>query len=64
MWLDGTPYWDGIQLDETAFPILLIEMARCEKALSDADMKRLWPMVRKAAGLLVRNGPVTQQDRW
>ncbi len=23
-----------------------------------------WPMVRRAAGFIVRNGPVTQQDRW
>ncbi|MDR3575896.1 MAG: glucan 1,4-alpha-glucosidase [Anaerolineaceae bacterium] len=64
MWLDGLPYWDGVQLDETAFPILLIELARRENALFEDGMKRLWPMVRKAAGFLVRNGPVTQQDRW
>ena len=64
MWLDGLPYWDGIQLDETAFPILLLELGMREKALSEEDIKRGWPMVRKAAGFLVRNGPVTQQDRW
>ena len=22
-WIDGTPYWQGIQLDEVAFPIML-----------------------------------------
>ena len=33
MWLDGTPYWGGIQMDETAFPILLVDLARREKAL-------------------------------
>ena len=22
-WLGGTPYWQGLQLDETAFPVLL-----------------------------------------
>ncbi len=26
MWLDGTPYWAGVQMDETAFPILLTEI--------------------------------------
>src|ERR1019366_7019800 len=26
-WLDGRPYWQGLQLDECAFPILLVEMA-------------------------------------
>jgi glucoamylase len=64
MWLDGTPYWQGIQMDETAFPILLVDLARLEGALEDADLRSLWPMARRAAGFLARNGPVTQQDRW
>lgn len=64
MWLNGTPYWSGIQMDETAFPILLVDLARREKALDADDLTRLWPMVRRAASFIVRNGPVTQQDRW
>ncbi len=64
MWLDGTPYWSGIQMDETAFPILLVDLARREKALDNGELTSLWPMVRRAAIFLVRNGPVTQQDRW
>jgi len=64
MWLNGIPYWSGIQMDETAFPILLIDLARREKALGRGDLTALWPMVRKAASFIVRNGPVTQQDRW
>jgi len=64
MWLDGSPYWGGIQMDETAFPILLVDLANREKALRSDDLERLWPMVKKAAGFLVRNGPVTSQDRW
>ncbi len=64
MWLDGRPYWNGIQMDETAFPILLVDLARREKALAPKDLAGLWPMVRRAAGFLVKNGPVTQQDRW
>ncbi|MBS0613272.1 MAG: glucan 1,4-alpha-glucosidase [Proteobacteria bacterium] len=64
MWLDGTPYWNGLQLDEAAFPILLVDLARREGALSEADLRRLWPMARRAAGFLVCNGPVTLQDRW
>ncbi|MCL5236717.1 MAG: glucan 1,4-alpha-glucosidase [Nitrospirae bacterium] len=64
MWLDGMPYWSGIQMDETAFPILLVDLARREKALDKGDLTRLWPMVRRAASFLVQNGPVTQQDRW
>lgn len=64
MWLNGSPYWDGIQMDETALPILLVDLAHREKALSDAHVVRLWPMVKKAAGYLARNGPVSPQDRW
>ncbi len=64
MWLDGSPYWDGIQMDETALPILLVDLAHREKALAEADVARFWPMVRQAAGYLVRNGPVSPQDRW
>ncbi|HKT07705.1 MAG TPA: glycoside hydrolase family 15 protein, partial [Gemmatimonadaceae bacterium] len=64
MWLDGTPYWNGIQMDEAALPILLIDLARREGALSVEELQQLWPVVRRAAGFLVRNGPVTQQDRW
>jgi glucoamylase len=64
MWLDGTPYWNGIQMDEAAFPILLADLARREGALSEEDLRQLWPMTRRAASFLVCNGPVTQQDRW
>jgi glucoamylase len=64
MWLDGSAYWGGIQMDETAFPILLVDLARREDALSADEMARFWPMVHRAAGFLVRNGPVTPQDRW
>jgi glucoamylase len=64
MWLDGSPYWNGIQMDETALPILLVDLARREKALEEGDTARFWPMVRQAAGYLVRNGPVSPQDRW
>ncbi|MCA9123607.1 MAG: glucan 1,4-alpha-glucosidase [Planctomycetaceae bacterium] len=64
MWLDGRPYWNGIQMDETALPILLVDLAYREKAIDDHELERLWPMVRKAAAFVVCNGPVTQQDRW
>jgi glucoamylase len=61
MWLEGTPYWNGIQLDETAFPILLADSLRRTSALNGIDA---WPAIRRAAGYVVCNGPVTQQDRW
>ncbi len=64
MWMDGTPYWNGIQMDETAFPILLVDLAFRKNALDADGLARFWPMVRKAAGFILTNGPVTLQDRW
>ncbi len=64
MWLDGRPYWNGLQMDETAFPILLTDLLRREAPACYGNAQRWWPMVRKAASFLVVNGPVTQQDRW
>jgi glucoamylase len=64
MWLDGTPYWGGVQLDEVGFPILLAAQAWREGTLETDEVGQLWPMVREAAGFIARNGPVTQQDRW
>jgi glucoamylase len=64
MWLDGSPYWNGVQMDETGFPILLVELANRQGALDEQALWLLWPMVRRAAGFLAANGPVTQQDRW
>ena len=64
LWLDGRPYWSGIQMDETAFPILLLDQLRREAPTGLGKLERWWPMVRKAASFILRNGPVTQQDRW
>jgi glucoamylase len=60
-WVNGNPYWRGIQLDEVAFPILLALQLSQQNALQDFDP---YPMVLKAAGYLLRHGPVTQQERW
>jgi glucoamylase len=64
LWLDGRPYWSGIQMDETAFPILLLDLLRREAPDSLGKLDRWWPMARRAASFLLRNGPVTMQDRW
>jgi len=61
MWLNGIPYWGGVQMDETAFPILLADALRRINELKGLNP---WSMVRQAASFLVCNGPVTQQDRW
>jgi glucoamylase len=60
-WIDGEPYWRGIQLDEVAFPILLAWKLHEVDALGDFDP---YAMVLRAAGYLVRQGPATPQERW
>ena len=64
MWLDGRPYWNGLQMDEAALPILLVDLVRRTAPHELGRIERWWPMVRRAASFLVCNGPVTQQDRW
>lgn len=61
MWVEGTPYWVGIQMDETAMPILLADTLKRNNGLMDLDP---WPMIEKAAKYIIRYGPVTQEDRW
>ena len=60
-WVDGTPYWTGIQLDEVAFPIILAWRLWKMDGVGIFD---IYPFVEKAAAFLVRYAPVTQQERW
>jgi len=60
-WIDGRPHWTGIQLDEVAFPVLLAWRLWKLGALGNFDP---YPMVRRACGFLIREGPVTAQERW
>jgi glucoamylase len=60
-WIDGTPYWQGIQLDEVAFPILLAWRLHAMGLDTGFDV---YPMVMRAAAYLVKHGPATQQERW
>lgn len=60
-WVDGTPYWQGSQLDEVALPVLLAGRLSATGGLADFDPR---PMVRRAARYLIERGPATQEDRW
>src|SRR5215469_3826252 len=60
-WLGGTGYWSGVQLDETAFPVLLAVALDERQALDGTDVS---DMIRRALSFLVRQGPVSEQDRW
>jgi glucoamylase len=60
-WLSGRPHWNGIQLDEAAFPVLLAS------ALAEADALggvAVADMVRRALAFIALHGPATDQDRW
>jgi glucoamylase len=63
-WLDGSPYWHGVQLDECAFPMLLLDMAWREGAIPRPVLLSYWPMCARAAGFVISHGPRTSQDRW
>ncbi|MBV8440270.1 MAG: glucan 1,4-alpha-glucosidase, partial [Hyphomicrobiales bacterium] len=63
-WLDGSPYWGGVQLDECAFPMLTLDLAWREGALRRPELQQYWAMTKRAAGFVLRNGPRTKQDRW
>lgn len=76
-WVDGAPYWRGVQLDEAAYPILLAGALRergaarlhgredvsraFEHLITDTSLER---MIASAAGFIARTGPATAQDRW
>jgi len=55
--IDGEPVFDGLQMDEVAFPIVLAW--QLERTGADD-----WDNVRLSADYLVANGPRTKQERW
>jgi len=61
-WINGEAYWCGVQLDEVAAPILLAWRLHSE----GVTLGRFDPsvMIFRAAAFLIRQGPVTAQDRW
>jgi glucoamylase len=56
--INGTPYWNGTQMDEQAMPILLAYR------LGPTVYNPIWPKIKLAADYIVANGPWTQQERW
>ena len=59
---DGRGYWKGSQLDEVALPVLLMAKLRSVGRMTIA--RPIETMVEKAIGFIVRNGPMSDQDRW
>lgn len=60
-WLGGKAYWEGQQLDESAFPVLLAARLAGQNALQGIEVT---DMIERALGFIARTGPISQQDRW
>ena len=60
-WLGGKSFWEGIQLDEAAFPVLLANALLERDVLDDIIVE---DMVRRALSFIAHNGPASDQDRW
>jgi glucoamylase len=60
-WIDGRPYWYGVQLDEVSFPIIGCWRLWKAGGLGDFDP---YPTVARACGYLIREGPATAEERW
>lgn len=57
-YLDGKPFWNSLQMDEVAYPLIMAwELKRF-------DEKTWKNHVKKAADFIVKNGPATPQERW
>jgi len=61
-WINGNAYWSGVQLDEIAAPILLAW--RLDREGVSLGRFNPWVMISRAAAYLIRQGPVTAQERW
>jgi glucoamylase len=56
-YVNGTPYWAGIQMDEQAFPIILA----WKLGITDSGN---FTHIKNAANYIINHGPSTGQERW
>ncbi len=57
-WLNGTPYWTALQMDEVSYPMILA----WQLGKTDSDTWR--NHIRPEAEFVVAKGPMTQEERW
>ncbi|MGM0938880.1 MAG: glycoside hydrolase family 15 protein [Pseudomonadota bacterium] len=60
---DGQPYWQGIQLDEVALPVLFAAKLHEQGLLGEMQGAAI-RMARKALAFIAQYGPASPQDRW
>lgn len=61
--LDGRTRWGGEQLDQIAFPLVMVRQL-IDGALADAELDVDYPAVAASADYVLRSGPETEQERW
>jgi len=62
-YVNGTPSWTGVQMDETAYPIILAWQLRTyDPSLISSSFYTAH--IRPAAEYLINNGPSTPMERW
>ena len=57
-YVNGAPYWNGIQMDEQAFPIILAWK------LGITDSTTYTQHIKLAANYIINHGPSTGEERW
>lgn len=66
-WIDGSPYWRKLQMDQTAFPVVLawqIDHNRAAGAAPFVDEAMYRDHIKPAAEFIAKHGPRTDQERW
>lgn len=65
-WVTGRTYWEGFQIDQTAFPVHLFYhlYLKTNDAGKIALMNEFEPMLTSALDFIEANGPWTHQERW
>jgi glucan 1,4-alpha-glucosidase len=57
-WLDGRPFWQSLQLDEVAYPLILAYQ------LGRTDPQTYENHIKTSASFIVKHGPASPQERW
>lgn len=65
-WVTGRTYWEGFQIDQTAFPIHLFYHLYLRANENDRDnlLSEFQPMLTSALTFISTYGPWTHQERW
>jgi glucoamylase len=66
VWVNGKTYWEGFQIDQTGYPVLLFYhiFLRANASEKLQLMNEFGPMVVDALNFIAKNGPWTQEERW